>query len=111
MAGDYGKRAHLVIDNLNKTLNGKYLLAGKIGRARVVSALGTAVGLVFASVQEEPFPYVVLESMLAGVIPIASRVGGVPEMVQGTFAERLLYPRRQARALTECLDWILSLSK
>jgi len=62
-------------------------------------------------VWEEPLPYAVMESMLAGVIPIASRVGGVPEMVQGTFAERLLYPRTQASALTERLGLVLSSSR
>src|SRR5205807_6138797 len=43
MAGNYGSRAHAVIDELNETLNGKYLLAGKIDRSAVISAFRTAI--------------------------------------------------------------------
>ena len=111
MTGNYGSWAYSVIDELNESLNGKYLLVGNIHRDDLINAFRTARASIFSSVWEEPLPYAVMESMLAGVIPIASRVGGVPEMVQGTFAERLLYPRTQASALTERLGLVLSSSR
>jgi len=33
----------------------------------------------------------VLEAMLMGTLPIASRVGGIPEIIEGTYAERLMF--------------------
>ena len=38
--------------------------------------------LLFTSIWEGPLPYVVMESMLARTLPISSKVGGVPEIVQ-----------------------------
>jgi glycosyltransferase involved in cell wall biosynthesis len=47
-----------------------------------------------------------MESALAGTIPIASKVGGVPEIVEGTFAENMLF---EPGNVDECVDKIESL--
>jgi glycosyltransferase involved in cell wall biosynthesis len=57
--------------------------------------------LLFTSLLEEPLSYTVLESMLTGTIPIVSKVGGVPEIVQGTLAEKILF---EPNNLNELVD-------
>jgi glycosyltransferase involved in cell wall biosynthesis len=56
----------------------------------VVGLHSRAYALLFPSIWEEPLPYVVLESMLMGTIPIAARTGVVPEVV-GSPAENYLF--------------------
>jgi glycogen synthase len=29
--------------------------------------------------------------MLMGTLPVASRVGGIPEIIEGTYAERMMF--------------------
>ena len=50
-------------------------------RAAVIAAMRRAVAVVVPSVWREPCPTVVLEAMLAGAPVIASRIGGIPELV------------------------------
>jgi glycosyltransferase involved in cell wall biosynthesis len=59
--------------------------------------------VVHASVLAEPFGRVLVEAMLAGRPVVATRAGGVPEVV--TDGETgVLVPPGDARALTEALD-------
>jgi glycosyltransferase involved in cell wall biosynthesis len=58
-----------------------------------------AGGLLFPSIWEEPQPYAVVESALLGTVPAASRVGGVPEVIENTPAEGCLFALRSAEAL------------
>lgn len=39
---------------------------------------------------EEPLPYSILEAMLAGRVVMASRIGGIPELLSGTVGEKYL---------------------
>lgn len=49
----------------------------------------------------ESLPYIVLETVAAGVPLLATRVGGIPEIV-GAYADRLV-PSRDSRALAEAM--------
>ncbi len=77
-----------------------------------------AYALLFPSIGEEPLPYVVLESMLMGTIPIAARTGGVPEVVIGSLAEDYLFTPGDAdefmdkigAVLTRSRDYLLDIS-
>jgi len=70
-----------------------------------------AWGLLFPSMNEEPLSYVVVESMLTRTIPIASRVGGIPEIVEGTYAERLMFTPGRPDELADRMEMVLSLSR
>jgi len=50
-----------------------------------------AWALFFPSISEEPLPYAIVESMLTGTIPLASAVGGIPEIIKGSPAEEYLF--------------------
>ena len=49
--------------------------------------------------------------MLAGTIPIAPRLGGIPEIVLGTVAEKYLFEPNNIEDLTNKIEMVLSLSK
>jgi len=76
--------------NLVNKLGGKVALLGRIPYSDVLKLHAQAWALLFPSVWEEPLPYSVVEALMAGTIPVAFAVGGVPEIVEGTAAERFL---------------------
>jgi glycosyltransferase involved in cell wall biosynthesis len=70
-----------------------------------------AWALLFPSISEETLGYAVVESMLIGTIPIASKVGGVPEIVEGTVAERFLFKPGSIEEFINKIESLTSLSK
>jgi glycosyltransferase involved in cell wall biosynthesis len=74
----------------------------------VVKLHARAYALLFPSIWEEPLPYVIMESMLLGTIPIASRVGGVPEIVKGTPAEEYMFTPGDAGELLDRVEKLVS---
>ena len=66
-------------------------LIGKVPHGIVMRAHEDAWGLLFPSINEESLPYAVVEAALAGTVPIATRTGGVPEILGGTKAERFMF--------------------
>jgi glycosyltransferase involved in cell wall biosynthesis len=76
-------------------LGGNVVLAGSVGQAS--GLLRNFQFSVLASVQES-FPNAVVESMAAGVPVVATRVGGVPELVREE-VDGLLVPAGEAEAL------------
>jgi glycosyltransferase involved in cell wall biosynthesis len=77
----------------------------------VVKLHAKAYALLFPSICEEPLPYAVVESMLMGTIPIAARVGGVPEIVGGSPAEEYLFTPGDVEEFVDKIEALLSLSK
>lgn len=68
----------------------------------VISVMHASDVVVVPSVWDEPFGRVVIEGMATGRPVVASRVGGIPETLDGEF-ERFLFPRSDAEALAERL--------
>ncbi|MCX8205533.1 MAG: glycosyltransferase family 4 protein [Candidatus Nezhaarchaeota archaeon] len=99
----------LLIKRLNSTSNA-YDLLGHLSYEEVLELHSRSYALLFPSIWEEPLPYAIIESMLAGTIPIASRVGGVPEIVKGSFAERTLFEPGNVNELVSKMEHLLILS-
>jgi len=76
--------------NLANKLGGKVILLGRIPYSNMLKLHAQAWALLFPSILEEPLPYAVIEALMAGTISVAFAVGGVPEIVEGTTAERFL---------------------
>ena len=70
-----------------------------------------AYGLIFPSIWEEPLPYAIIESMLLRTIPIASKVGGVPEIIEGSPAEEYLFTPGDVNGFIDRIEKLLSQSK
>jgi glycosyltransferase involved in cell wall biosynthesis len=71
-------------------------------RPDVVTPLHAADVVVLPSVWSDPLPRVVIESMATGRPVLASRVGGIPEMLSGEFT-RFLFESRDAHGLADGL--------
>jgi glycosyltransferase involved in cell wall biosynthesis len=65
----------------------------------------SAWGLLFPSLCEEPLPYAVVESMLMDTMPVAARVGGVPEIVEGSPAEEYLFTPENISEFVNKVRW------
>ncbi len=79
-------------------------------RQDVPALLGSADVLLQASRCEEGAPLAVLEAQMAGVPVVATRVGGIPEIVQeGVTA--FLVPKEDPAAMAEALDRALAIDR
>jgi glycosyltransferase involved in cell wall biosynthesis len=67
-----------------------------------------AWALLFPSILEEPLPYAIVESMLIGTILIASRVGGIPEIIKGSPAEEYLFTSGDINEFIDRIEMLLS---
>jgi len=99
-----------LIKKLNKKFNSAYILLGRLKYNELLKHYVKSLALIFPSVWEEPLPYVVIESMLAGTIPIASKIGGVPEIVGDTPAQYFLVEPYDIDGFVDRMECILSLS-
>jgi glycosyltransferase involved in cell wall biosynthesis len=70
-----------------------------------------AWALIFPSIWEEPLPYAVVEAMLAGTIPVASRIGGVPEIVEATLAKEYVFAPGDVGELVDRIEKLASQPK
>jgi len=108
---DLSNSAKAILDGLNKRFHGGYSLLGDIRHQEVLALHPLSHALLFPSLWEEPLPYAVLEAMLGGTIPIASMVGGVPEITRGTYAESMMVPSGDANALVDKMEEVAAMSE
>jgi len=93
---------------LSAALGSRLIAMDRMPHSEYLKLHGRAWGLLFPSVCEEPLPYAVVESALLGTVPVASRVGGVPEIVEGTPAEEYLFAPGSAEELAERVEALAS---
>jgi glycosyltransferase involved in cell wall biosynthesis len=93
---------------LSAALGGRLVAMDRMPRGEYLKLHRRAWGLLFPSICEEPLPYAVVESALLGTVPVASRVGGVPEVVEGTPAEEYLFAPGDAEELAERVEALAS---
>jgi len=101
----------LMFKKLNIEHGGKFIVQGHIDYKKMLSLYEVSYALLFTSILEEPLSYTVLESMLAGTLPIVSGVGGVFELVRGTLAESMIFKPNNSEQLLERIEYVLSLSR
>ena len=110
-AGKYSLKSLEIINKLRELYKMNLEVYGMLDHDNIVKLHSKAWALLFPSIIEEPLPYAVLESILFGTLPIASRVGGVTEIVSGTIAEEFLITPGDYLALTHKILLILSYEK
>jgi len=84
-------------------------VVGRVPHGVIMRAHEDAWGLLFPSINEEPLPYAVVEAALAGTVPIAARVGGVPEILGGTGAERFMFRAGDVKDLASRVEELIGL--
>lgn len=82
-------------------------LVGSLGRDEIGRLMAGAIAVVVPSVWYEPFGLSVLEAQARGRCVVASRSGGIPEIVEDRETGLLVEPGDE-RALGEALDEVLS---
>jgi glycosyltransferase involved in cell wall biosynthesis len=81
-----------VVNTLNR-LNDEFKkieVYPKLSRAEFIKLYSRSWALLFPSIFEETFGYAVIEATLSKTVPIAFRVGGVGEVVEGTVMENFV---------------------
>jgi len=96
---------------LGVTLADAYQILGLIRYQELHRLHSSTLALIFPSIWEEPLPYAVSEAMLHGTIPIASKVGGVPEIVQDSLAEKMLFQPGNVEELVDKMEATLTMNK
>ena len=91
LAGKFDDANKLLVKKLNERFGKAFKIFGWLGDQKLLDFYSKGRALIVPSICEEPSPYVVLEAMLTGTIPIASKTGGIPEIVEETYAEKMLF--------------------
>jgi glycosyltransferase involved in cell wall biosynthesis len=84
---------------------------GRLSYKEYLKLHENAWGLLFPSISEEPLPYAIVESLLTGTIPIASKAGGVMEIVDNTPAEKFLFTPGDVDEFISKIEMLISLSR
>jgi len=108
----YSRESIKILNTLiNKYDNLRIDVVGRVEYHELIKLHEKAWALIFPSIWEEPLPYAVVESMSLGTIPIASKVGGIPEIVAGTVAERFSFEPGDVKSFAEKIDRLLAYSR
>jgi len=120
--GKQGIKARFILTNrysprnleILKHLSEKYRnleiqVVGRVDYEELLEIHKKVWALIFPSICEETFGYTVLEASILGTIPIASRVGGVPELLGGTIAQQYTISPGSAEDLVKRVVEIFSL--
>lgn len=99
--GDGPERDHYASLLQELGLHDRISLRGWLPPVEVRKALGKATAFVFPS-RHEGFGIALVEAMAVGCPVIASRVGGIPEVVSGTEAQ--LVPPESPEALADAME-------
>ncbi len=103
--GGYGRRCQQLVASLN--LEAHVSFEGEVDNDRLPERITAAKAVVVPSVWGEPFGLVALEAIACGVPVVASRVGGLPEIIdQGETG--MLVPPGDPEALAEALARVIN---
>jgi len=99
-----------LLEKLNDSFTGSLRLLGYLPYEDVLKLYSRSYAVLVPSIWEEPLPYVVVEAMAVGTIPIASRIGGILEIVKGTYAEKMMFSPGSVDEFVGRMEEVLSLS-
>lgn len=111
ITGDANRRDQNLLSNELSKFTGAFETPGRMPYGSLLEQYFRVRGLVFPSIWEEPLSYAIAESMSAGTIPIASRVGGNSELIGGSAAARYLFEPFGLDSLIDNVKEVLSLSE
>lgn len=86
------------------------LLYGKLEEDGYKKLYGQIRAVIVPSIWHEPWPYVVVEAIIGGRFVVASRVGGIPEQLEGCKGALLCEPGNP-RQLAEAIESVKCLNR
>ncbi|MGB9959775.1 MAG: glycosyltransferase family 4 protein [Candidatus Bathyarchaeales archaeon] len=86
------------------------IIHNKLNSNELRSIYQTVRAIIVPSIWPEPWPYVVVEALVQGRIVLASKVGGIPEQVQGCKGVQLFNTGDYVK-LAECMEYFSSLDR
>jgi glycosyltransferase involved in cell wall biosynthesis len=111
LAGSYRKETFKTISIWNRIYGKKIYILGQISHQQIFKIHEKTWALLFPSITEEPLPYAVVESLAVGTPVIATRTGGIIEIVKGTCVEDLLIAPRNSEELSKTVKLVMSYGK
>ncbi|MEM1684274.1 MAG: glycosyltransferase family 4 protein [Pyrobaculum sp.] len=96
LTNNYGEKTRRALEALAARYPAvEVKLTGRAGRGELARLHAEAWALLAPSIWEEPLPYAVLEAAAWATMPVASAVGGIPEITAGTPAEKYTVDLRE----------------
>ena len=109
LAGKYGSKSLGTLEQLcNKYRNLEIQILGKIEFNKLKELHRRTWALLFPSICEEPLPYAVVEASLLGTIPIASKAGGVEEILSNSIGEKYLFDFEDLKSVMRMLNIVIN---
>jgi len=105
------KKQERLLHKLKEIFHKEVIILGRIPYKRVLALHSRLWALLHPSIWEEPLPYTVIESCLLRTIPLASKVGGVLEIVGNTVAKNFLHEPGNLEDFIDKVERIFTLSK
>jgi glycosyltransferase involved in cell wall biosynthesis len=104
-------RERSLLEKMSERSNKRLIYLSRIMHREFLKLHEDVWGLLFPSISEEPLPYAIIESLLTGTIPIASKIGGIIEIVDNTPAENFLFTPGNLDEFISKIEMLISLSK
>lgn len=111
LTNKYSQKSLNIINQLKKRYRLNIEAPDIVEHGDLMKLHSKAWALLFPSVWEEPLPYAVVESLTIGTIPIASKVGGVTEIIELTCAKDFLVNPWKFEELAQKIESITSYDK
>jgi glycosyltransferase involved in cell wall biosynthesis len=112
LTNKYSRKSIKILNTLNnKYENLRIELVGRVEYHELIKLHEKAWALIFPSIWEEPLPYAVVEAMALGTIPIASKVGGIPEILSKTPVEQFIFSPNNIEEFADRIEKLLSMSR
>jgi glycosyltransferase involved in cell wall biosynthesis len=109
--GKASSKVKAFVMKLAREVNGRLIPLDRLPYNEYLKLHDHAWTLLFPSISEEPLPYAIVESMLTGTIPIASVVGGIPEIIKGSPAEEYLFTPGDVNEFIDRIEKLLLQSR
>jgi glycosyltransferase involved in cell wall biosynthesis len=119
--GKHGIRARFIFTNkysprslgMLKQLSDRYRnleiqVLGVVEYSKLIELHRKAWALLFPSTWEEPLPYAIVEASLLGTIPIASKAGGVEEILSNSIGEKYLFDLKDLKSVMRVLNIVVN---
>jgi glycogen(starch) synthase len=92
----------------SRGIDDRVVFAGRVVQAEVPDALRAADVFWFPTLRDEAAPLVLPQAMASGLPVVASRIGGIPEVVAREGEEAILIPPGDAAALARATEPLLA---